>query len=98
MNDVILLHDFIKEEKLKVDQLGLKHFAFSVFLFTSDNFLLLQQRSNDKYHSKNVWSNSCRSHFTDKNNIDDQQVIKMRVQNELGIYLKNDLTRIKILE
>ena len=98
MNDLILLHNFTREEKLKVHQLGLKHFSFSVFLFTSDNFLLLQQRSNDKYHSKNLWSNSCCSHFTDENNIDDQQFIKMRIQNEIGIYLKNDLTRIKILE
>eukprot|EP00658_Telonema_sp_P-2_P009385 TRINITY_DN13517_c0_g1_i1.p1 TRINITY_DN13517_c0_g1~~TRINITY_DN13517_c0_g1_i1.p1 ORF type:complete len:307 (+),score=93.91 TRINITY_DN13517_c0_g1_i1:201-1121(+) len=41
---------------------GKLHRAFSVFLFDSDNKLLLQQRAASKITFPNVWTNTCCSH------------------------------------
>eukprot|EP00656_Telonema_subtile_P030176 TRINITY_DN33195_c0_g1_i1.p1 TRINITY_DN33195_c0_g1~~TRINITY_DN33195_c0_g1_i1.p1 ORF type:complete len:322 (-),score=87.72 TRINITY_DN33195_c0_g1_i1:108-1073(-) len=41
---------------------GKLHRAFSVFLFDSDNKLLLQQRAAEKITFPNVWTNTCCSH------------------------------------
>jgi isopentenyl-diphosphate Delta-isomerase len=41
---------------------GLLHLAFSVFVFRSDGGVLLQRRSEEKYHFAGLWSNSCCSH------------------------------------
>lgn len=41
---------------------GLLHRAFSVFLFNSDNKLLLQQRASSKITFPDVWTNTCCSH------------------------------------
>jgi len=41
---------------------GILHRAFSVFLFDSQNRLLLQQRASDKITFPNVWTNTCCSH------------------------------------
>jgi hypothetical protein len=41
---------------------GLLHRAFSVFLFNSDNKLLLQQRAASKITFPKVWTNTCCSH------------------------------------
>ncbi|MCD6403203.1 MAG: isopentenyl-diphosphate Delta-isomerase [Candidatus Aenigmarchaeota archaeon] len=51
-----------KEEKLKAHKKGLLHLAFSVFVFNDKNQLMLQKRSKRKYHSPNLWSNTCCSH------------------------------------
>merc|ERR1711964_269236 len=42
--------------------MGLLHRAFSVFLFNSDNELLLQQRATEKITFPDMWTNSCCSH------------------------------------
>ena len=39
-----------------------RHRAFSVFLFNSDNKLLLQKRSNEKITFPGYWANTCCSH------------------------------------
>ena len=44
-----------------IDQ-GLLHRAFSVFLFDSQNRLLLQQRASEKITFPNMWTNTCCSH------------------------------------
>ncbi|KAF2423578.1 isopentenyl-diphosphate delta-isomerase-like protein [Tothia fuscella] len=44
-----------------IDQ-GLLHRAFSVFLFDSDNRLLLQQRASEKITFPDMWTNTCCSH------------------------------------
>ncbi len=49
-------------EKLAAHQKGKLHRAYSVFLFNSNNELLLQKRASDKYHSSCLWSNTCCSH------------------------------------
>ena len=41
---------------------GVLHRAFSVFVFNSNNELLLQQRAHEKYHSAGLWTNTCCSH------------------------------------
>jgi isopentenyl-diphosphate delta-isomerase len=41
---------------------GLLHRAFSVFLFNSENKLLLQQRANEKITFPDLWTNTCCSH------------------------------------
>lgn len=41
---------------------GEPHRAFSVFLFSSDGRMLLQRRAKGKYHSPDVWSNTCCGH------------------------------------
>jgi isopentenyl-diphosphate delta-isomerase len=41
---------------------GLRHLAFSVFVFDGAGRLLLQQRSAHKYHFRRRWSNTCCGH------------------------------------
>jgi isopentenyl-diphosphate delta-isomerase len=41
---------------------GLLHRAFSVFLFDSNNKLLLQQRATEKITFPDMWTNTCCSH------------------------------------
>jgi isopentenyl-diphosphate delta-isomerase len=49
-------------EKMEAHRLGLLHRAFSVFIFNSNDQLLLQQRALSKYHSAGLWTNTCCSH------------------------------------
>lgn len=49
-------------EKIEVHQKGLLHRAFSIFVFNSKDELLLQKRALGKYHSENLWTNTCCSH------------------------------------
>ncbi|MGO4908997.1 isopentenyl-diphosphate Delta-isomerase [Pseudorhodobacter sp. W20_MBD10_FR17] len=48
-------------EKLAVHQRGLRHKAVSVFVLAGDK-LLIQQRASDKYHTPNLWANTCCTH------------------------------------
>jgi isopentenyl-diphosphate Delta-isomerase len=70
-------------EKLQVHEKGLLHRAFSVFIFNSNNELLIQQRANEKYHSGGLWSNTCCSHS--KKSEDMSQSIKRRLKEEMGL-------------
>lgn len=57
--------------KLEAHQKAILHRAFSVFIFNDKNELLLQQRASTKYHSPNLWTNTCCSHQRDgENNIE----------------------------
>jgi isopentenyl-diphosphate Delta-isomerase len=49
-------------DKLEAHQKGTLHRAFSIFILNKNNELLLQQRAATKYHSQNLWSNTCCSH------------------------------------
>jgi len=49
-------------EKMQAHWEGKLHRAFSVFIFNSENELLLQQRALSKYHSGGLWTNTCCSH------------------------------------
>ena len=66
MDSVILVDENDTEigsmEKLEAHKQGLLHRAFSILLFNSKGELLIQQRSSEKYHSPNLWTNTCCSH------------------------------------
>lgn len=54
------------DEKMSVHVQGKLHRAFSVIIYRYNEFghveILLQQRSSTKYHSANLWANTCCSH------------------------------------
>jgi len=87
MSDLVILVDENDnplgfEEKLKAHQDGKMHRAFSIFIFNSTNQLLLQQRSTSKYHSGDLWTNTCCSHPRP-----DEQVVNAahrRLKEEMG--------------
>lgn len=49
-------------EKMEVHQKALLHRAFSIFIFNSQQELLLHKRADSKYHSAGLWTNTCCSH------------------------------------
>lgn len=69
------------------------HRAFSVFLFTPQKELILQQRSASKITFPNVWTNSCCSHplYTldeldeNTNSIGVRRAAVRKLEHELGI-------------
>ncbi|XP_043824590.1 isopentenyl-diphosphate delta-isomerase 2-like [Dromiciops gliroides] len=71
---------------------GLLHRGFSVVLFSTDNKLLLQQRTDTKYTFPGCYSDSCSSHplyepleMEDGNAIGARRAAKRRLHVELGI-------------
>lgn len=66
LEQVILVDENDQEiglmEKMRAHEEGLLHRAFSVFLFNDANELLLQKRASSKYHSGDLWTNTCCSH------------------------------------
>ncbi|HLV40448.1 isopentenyl-diphosphate Delta-isomerase [Xanthomarina sp.] len=68
--------------KLEAHEKALLHRAFSVFVFNDKNELMLQQRASHKYHSPDLWANTCCSHQRDgESNI---EAGKRRLQEEMG--------------
>ena len=68
--------------KMEAHEKALLHRAFSVFVFNSENELLLQQRAAHKYHSPMLWTNTCCSHQRDgESNI---EAGTRRLQEEMG--------------
>ncbi|KAL8164951.1 UNVERIFIED_CONTAM: isopentenyl-diphosphate delta-isomerase idi1 [Gekko kuhli] len=74
---------------------GLLHRAFSVFLFNSENKLLLQQRSDAKITFPDCFTNTCCSHplstpleLEENNAIGVRRAAQRRLQAELGIPLE----------
>ena len=67
MADYVILvdendNDIGIEEKILAHQQKLLHRAFSIFLFNDSFEILLQKRAPNKYHSGNLWTNTCCSH------------------------------------
>ncbi|XP_042330101.1 isopentenyl-diphosphate Delta-isomerase 1 isoform X2 [Sceloporus undulatus] len=74
---------------------GLLHRAFSVFLFNSENKLLLQQRSDAKITFPDCFTNTCCSHplstsleLEENNAIGIRRAAQRRMKAELGIPLE----------
>jgi len=64
---------------------GTLHRAFSLFAFDSDDRLVLQQRSADKYHSPLLWTNTACGHpFPGETPAD---AVRRRAHDELGVEL-----------
>lgn len=69
-------------EKMEAHRKGELHRAFSIFVFNSNNELLLQRRALNKYHSGGLWSNTCCSHPLPDENI--KESAHKRLQEEMG--------------
>lgn len=68
--------------KMEAHEKAVLHRAFSVFVFNDKNQLLLQQRASHKYHSPDLWTNTCCSHQRDgETNL---EAGKRRLQEEMG--------------
>lgn len=62
---------------------GHLHLAFSVFLFSPEGNVLIQQRAESKYHFPGVWANTCCSHPEPGEEL--VASAERRVREELGI-------------
>lgn len=71
------------EEKLKAHLDGKLHRAFSILIFNSQGKMLIQQRAKSKYHSPNLWANTCCSHPRPKETL--LEAVKRRLKEEVGI-------------
>lgn len=69
--------------KLQAHQDGDLHLALSVFLFNSEKKFLMQRRALCKYHSPNLWSNTCCSHPRPGESV--QSAAERRLFEEMGI-------------
>lgn len=69
-------------EKQEAHHAGLLHRAFSVFVFNSKNELLIHQRASSKYHSPELWTNTCCSH--PRENESYEQAAHRRLKEEMG--------------
>lgn len=69
--------------KAEAHATGTLHRAFSIFLFHEDGRLLLQQRASTKYHSADLWTNTCCSHPRPGEGV--AQAAQRRLQEEMGI-------------
>jgi isopentenyl-diphosphate delta-isomerase len=70
--------------KLEAHEKALLHRAFSVFVFNDKNELMLQQRASHKYHSPELWTNTCCSH--QRNGESNIEAGKRRLQEEMGFF------------
>lgn len=77
------------EEKITAHRKGLLHRAFSIFIFDSKGRLLIQKRSASKYHSSNLWSNTCCSHPRPGEST--EIAARRRLQEEMGINVELQL-------
>ena len=74
------------EEKILAHQKKLLHRAFSIFLFNDNLEILLQKRAPNKYHSGNLWTNTCCSHPV--KNLSLEESAQSRLAVEMGIEAK----------
>jgi isopentenyl-diphosphate delta-isomerase type 1 len=74
-------------EKLEAHRQGLCHRAFSIFVmrFETEWEVLLQQRAKEKYHSPNLWTNTCCSHPRPGETM--IQAAERRLKEEMGLFL-----------
>ncbi|MBT0724462.1 isopentenyl-diphosphate Delta-isomerase [Rosenbergiella sp. S61] len=85
--DVILVdeHDnpLGQMEKLEAHRQGRLHRAITVYVFNTQQQLMLQQRAFSKYHCGGLWSNTCCGHpFPHEGT---QQAAERRLDEEMGL-------------
>lgn len=71
-------------DKIEAHKRGLLHRAFSVFIVDQETStkLMLQQRSDKKYHSSGLWTNTCCSHPAINGNVLEEA--RVRLNEEMG--------------
>ncbi len=68
--------------KMEAHEKAELHRAFSVFVLNDRNEIMLQQRASHKYHSPQLWTNTCCSHQrVGESNI---EAGRRRLQEEMG--------------
>jgi isopentenyl-diphosphate delta-isomerase len=86
MAKIILVNEHDEEigtsEKLEVHQKALLHRAFSVLIFNQNNELLIHRRTEHKYHSGGLWTNTCCGHPNAHEEIN--QAAHRRLKEEMG--------------
>ena len=92
MEKVILVdeHDAVigEMEKMEAHRKGILHRAFSILIFNTGGEMLLQKRSQKKYHSGGLWTNACCSHPSPHENI--QHATRRKLKQEMGIDLETE--------
>lgn len=87
MEEVVIVDSADKQigvlEKLEAHRQGKLHRAISVLIFNSKGELLLQKRAANKYHSSNLWTNTCCSHPRPQE--DTANAAKRRLREEMNI-------------
>lgn len=73
-------------EKMEAHRKGLLHRAFSILLFDQQGRILLQKRSQNKYHSSGLWTNTCCSHPLPGERL--EEATRRRLREEMGIDLQ----------
>lgn len=71
------------DDKLKVHREGILHRAFSVVVVNGQGQWLLHRRAMDKYHSGGSWTNTCCSHLTRGESM--EEATRERLLSEMGI-------------
>ena len=69
-------------EKMEAHRNAVLHRAFSILVFNSKNELLLHKRASDKYHSPDLWTNTCCSHPRFNETL--ENAVCRRLQEEMG--------------
>lgn len=69
-------------DKIIAHRLGKLHRAFSIFIINSEGQLLVQKRAATKYHSRNLWSNTCCGHPRPSESV--EQASRRRLIEEMG--------------
>ena len=90
INEVVLVNpqdeEIGKMDKLEAHMKGLLHRAFSIFIFNDKGELLLQKRALGKYHSEDLWTNTCCSHPSPNESIESAGI--RRLKEEMGFSCK----------
>jgi isopentenyl-diphosphate delta-isomerase len=73
-------------EKMEAHLKGVLHRAFSILLFNDEGKVLLQKRSQNKYHSAGLWTNTCCSHPLPGEQL--KEATRRRLKEEMGIDLE----------
>lgn len=86
-HDRVILVDELDREigtalKLPAHESGALHRAFSIFVWDSNNRVMLQRRALEKYHSGGLWTNTCCSHPRPGESTD--AAAHRRLQEEMG--------------
>jgi isopentenyl-diphosphate delta-isomerase len=70
------------EEKLKAHINAKLHRAFSIYIFNSKGEFLIHQRALAKYHCPGIWANTCCSHPSPDESL--EQAAHRRLKEEMG--------------